>query len=547
MNKTNDLYSSHIFLFPFQWTQNDMMKTANSFNLSKIESHLDANYWEKYEFHFKIEDEINTYNDFQYFYSAVRDVLNLEQQLDNGMVNSLQFQYKGIKVNSEYIIRIIENEDLVLMIEDVTVNFYENGVGIFAFILNNYNEKDFDRILKINEYGRRIYPQFLGVSDNLTDDTKYNFLANEIELRNIESLQNKIIEDFSYYNNIENIRTKGYFHLPNHIQSLLGESFSGSDNIEAEIILSPIIDDRMFVISHFYNKELVNELSIYDTKKEEYAYRTSTKWYRYVFVDDSNPTCKSKPMLKKQLTEHTYDRWIEDGQLYGVSRYSFVLLTIDKGFIRNVISKHIKTIYFEMVMLCLLQRAYVIYFGNEIARISKNIKHTDKDIAKNRDDISFLSEEYIRFVNRIYFREITPQEQGIELYDMLQEHLRIEDHTKKLELEFAELNHLSEIIKTQESAKRNKLLQQLGAFFAVPAFILAFTNHEKIKELKPKRFELEWLPWMPKIALLLTIVLCSILVYHAVTNSNKHTRVWISIILAISTFFAYIYLFQNPF
>ncbi len=546
MEQTNNLYSTHIFMFPFQWKQNQLIKDSSSFDFSQLDSFIDTIYWEKYIFKFKIEDEINTYNDFQYFYSSVRDVLNLEHK-DNEQVDYLQYQYKGINENSEYVIRIIDNDDLVLQLFDITVNFYSNGVGVFSFHLNNVKENDFDRILKINEYGRRIYPQFLGIKGNLTNDTKYNFLANEIELRNIESLQSKIIEDFSYYNSIENVSTKGYFHLPMHIQSLLGENFSGNSKDESGIILSPIIDDRMFVISHIFNEELINELSIYDKKKEEYAYLTSTKWYRYVFVDDSNPTCKSKPMLKKQLTEHTYDRWIEDGQLYGISRYSFALLTNKSWFACNIVSKHIKTIYFEMVMLCLLQRAYVIYCGNEIARISKSIKHTDKDIAKNRDDISFLSEEYIRFVNRIYFREITPQEQGIELYDMLQEHLRIEDHTKKLELEFAELNHLSEIIKTQESAKRNKLIQQLGAFFAVPAFILTFTNHEKIKKLEPKRFELEWMSWMPEFALLLTIVLCSILVYHAVTNSNKHTRVWISIILAISTFFAYIYLFQNPF
>lgn len=546
--KHMETHSYHIFMFPFHWKQNQVTGNSVPLKFSQIEDLLDSNYWEKYKFQFKIKDEINTYNDFQYFYSSVREVLNLEHQVDNGKVDTLQFQYKGIKENSEYVIRILENNDyLVLQINDVTVNFYENGVGMFSFHLTNCNEDKFERILKINEYGRRIYPQFLGISANLTEATKKNFLAQEIELKNIKCEQSSIIEDFTYYDYIENISNKGYFHLPNHIQTLLGVNFGGNDNLETEIALTPIIDDRMFVICHYYNEELLNKLSIYDKKKEEYSYQTSSEWYRYIFIDDSNPSCRSQRMLKQQLLENTYDRWIEGGQLYGISRYSFVLLTDRSWYTKNIVINHIKTVYFEMVMLCLLQRAYVIYFGNEIARISKNVKDTDKQISKNRDDISLLSEEYIRFVNRVYFREITPQEQGIELYDLLHKHMRIEAHIKKLELEFVELNQLSEIIKTKENTRRNKLLQQLGAFFAVPAFILAFTNHEKIKTLEPIKCNPGWLPWVPEFALLITIILCSTMVYHAVTHSNKRLRVWISIILALAVFFAYIVFFQNPF
>jgi Mg2+ and Co2+ transporter CorA len=377
------------------------------------------------------------------------------------MVASLQYQYKNIDEKSKYVIGIVTEKDIELQIEDITVNFYEYGVGIFAFHLNNYNESDFNRILKINEYGRRIYPQFLGKSGDLTIDTKYNFLANKIELQNVISNYSQIIEDFSYYNSMRNIDEKGCFNLPNHIQCLLGNHFTGNNsNLEERdlINIAPIIDDRMFVITHLFDDGFLKELKTFNKKSGEYAYQKSKKWYRYVFVDDSNASCESRLMLKKLLTKHTYDRWIEktgkdkngevihSGQLYGLSRYSFVLLTGESGFTRNIISNHIKTMYFEMVMLSLLQRAYIIYFGNEVTRISKHLKHSDSDFSNCRKDISLLCLNYIRFVNRIYFREITPQEQGIELYDLLQKQMRIKEYVEDLDNEIQELNNYIETI-----------------------------------------------------------------------------------------------------
>lgn len=465
---TNQVKSHHVFLFPFHWglrSNNNKDETERS-ELSDIERFMDLEFWERYQFRFKVENGINTYNDFQYFYQAVRDVLNLEEY--NTQVACKQYQYKNIAEKSQYIISIKGEKEIVLQIEDITVNFYEYGIGILSFHLNNFNENEFNRILKINEYGRRIYPQFLGKNGDLTLDTKFNFLADRIELQNITSNYSQIVEDFSYYNSINNIENNGYFHLPNHIQCLLGGHFTGKSSFSCEkeqICISPIIDDRMFVISHLFDDELLIKHKVFNDHKEEYFYQTSSEWFRYIFVDDSKASCESRLMMKKLLTKHTYDRWIEKeteengelchtGQLFGLSRYSFVLLTGEGLFTRNIITNHIKTIYFEMVMLCLLQRAYIIYFGNEVSRISKRIKDAGINFSQFRKDISGLCLNYIRFVNRIYFREITPQEQGIELYELLQKQMRIKEYVEDLDKEIQELNNY---IETKEQSNLSRV------------------------------------------------------------------------------------------
>jgi hypothetical protein len=465
-----NLFSHHFFLFPFSWEHNTLKKDSkhslfDKTNINKIKEKINEFYWEAFNFSFKIDEKYNTYNDFIYFYDQVRDVLNLSREKTN--VNGLQYQYKNLTEESQYIISINGEKELVLRLKDVYVNFYESGVGIFVFYLENHSESDFNRILKINEYGRRIFPQFLGFKEPYTNETKWNFLSSKITLRNIVSTKSLIEEDFSYYDHLENLN-KEYFRLPNHIGDLLGEHFSGNPKQKDcdKIYLLPVLDDRMYVISHIYKQDLIKEFSEFNSKTNQYNYQTNLKWYRYLYIDDSSASCTSKNMIYKQLTSQSYDRWIESkdynekggmiaysGLLFGISRYSFVLLSGESDFNRNIIGSHIKNMYFQMVMLTLLQRTYLINFGNEIARIGKNL-HFKTMKTQNIKDINALYLLYIKYRNSIYYREVTSQEQGIELYDLLQQTLRIEPQVKDLDDELKELN---EYVQTLENTKLTKV------------------------------------------------------------------------------------------
>jgi len=79
--------------------------------------------------------------------------------------------------------------------------------------------------------------------------------------------------------------------------------------------------------------------------------------------------------------------------------------------------------YFKMVLLSLVYRASYLGFAYKITEISNKIE-ADNEIS---DDIEAIYKDYIKFINNIYFKEVTAQEQGIELFDMLIKHMTLKE------------------------------------------------------------------------------------------------------------------------
>ena len=91
--------------------------------------------------------------------------------------------------------------------------------------------------------------------------------------------------------------------------------------------------------------------------------------------------------------------------------------------------------------------------------------------------------QYRDFINRIYFREVTPQEQGIELYNMIQEHLKVEQQAKELEKEYEKCYHMIHSGETKEAAARMKIFTILGTLFVVPSFLFALLKSKYFADL----------------------------------------------------------------
>jgi hypothetical protein len=466
----NKIFSAHTFLFPFKWeikSKGDRYAISldKRTSLYEVDQLLSKDFWKEFKFEIKVEDGYNTFNEYSYFYDYVRDVLHLDPE--QYFINGKQYSYSGLSEDASYSIHILNEKTLKLSIKEASLNFLENGVGVFTFHLHNFETSSFDDILKINEYGRRIYPQFLGHTEPFTTGTKYSFLANKIILEGVSMIDNTMqAEDFSYYDNFTSIK-KNPIKLPNHIGGLLGNNFNASyDQLQAgQALISPILDDRMFVMSMIYNDDLLTEFKKYEGKEkndkktgEEYNYISNSKWYRYLFVDDSTESCHSKTMLPTLLKKHSYDRWIDKvekdgslgGQLFGITRYSFVWLLGKSKFNENIMQTHFNTIYFQLMLHALIQRSYVINFSSEVARITFKLGKKNLSPRKSHEDISKLYLQYIKFVNRVYFREVTPQEQGIELYEKLLEHMRVKEDVSDLKEEIMELNNYVDTMQQKE-------------------------------------------------------------------------------------------------
>jgi len=484
----SELHSYHIFLFPFKW------KIANS-SLEKFEETLiDKNHWNA-NCRFSIKS-LEDYNEYNYFYDFAREImydLDKEMQAESRIEKNMMrhFEHKKAK-GGKYIIHC-NSKRYELEIESVMLNVYDTGVGVLSFHLANREYAGFEDILHINQYGRRIFmPSFaynlqeVDVPNN--EQTDFDRGRNEItflmptyiELIN-EQQGFHLSENFQDYKNVGNFKHEPFL-IPQFIKGLFGNKqnnllplYNKLKRETDKVCIYPVLDDRMFTICWYGNDQASNELVA--KKRERHStklvYEESDKWYKFLFVDTSL-TCQNTPMLAEQIKNQTYTRWSGYGSLFGVSRYSFVLLTqAIPSLKRNNVSfllKHIQGIYYKMTELCLVQRASVLAFSDEVTEVSEQIKDGNaQNIEKITEEISDLYKNYIRFVNKIYFREVTAQEQGIEIYDLMQKILRIPEQVKDLDNEIGELHNYASI-------QEDKKLTHIATRFLPAGFLAALIS-----------------------------------------------------------------------
>jgi hypothetical protein len=442
------LYSYHTFMFPFIFDGEFIPKDDWDYQIFEIK-------------------ETKDYNEYIYFYKHVQDALyNLSDEEKNKKFTSKYYEYH--LQDGLYIINA-KGQKYELQLDGLSLRIFNNNVAILAFNLKNTKYFQPDDVLKINDFGRRIYPQFLS-KENFTKTTKDAFLAECITLKFDDN--EEIVEDFSYFDNIDNLQPK-QIHLPKFITKLLKNSFDITK-------VRHIIDDRMFVISQYNNDGLVSKLQKYDDENG-YIYENDDFWYRYIFVDGGEKTCQSRYMTKQFIKESTYDRWVEWGTLFGVSRYSFVALT-GSFYGKNILLPHMQTMYFQMFSLLLAYRATIIKFSDEI-----------QDITSQSDGISSktrrLYKKYLNFLNKLYFKEITAQDQGIELYNQAMKVMDIPKYMDDLDKEINELHSYVSMIEEKKTSQTLNILTYIGGVLLPPSLIAGFLGMNTLGEWEFKSGE----------------------------------------------------------
>jgi hypothetical protein len=420
-------YSYHIFYFPFKWELKDKKDKLFSerTNIENIKPDTFSN-WLYNPAPVDDREAGELYNEKNYYYKFVHPVL-----YDTGKRDSILKHYERKETQTGDVYYKIARKDktYTLHVDAMNLNLYATGVGMLTFFLRNEqeNQKSPEDILTINQYGRRIFPLFIG------DIAKRGQIAESLSIEGLYGNPDRYKEDFSGYT-CENSWKPACF-IENLIKDL-------SESIQIE----PVIDDRMFVNCWYGNNELSKkikngELNIDKSEpgKKEIFNDQDDFWYKYIFVDTDTVCCQNSELRKELTCRHTYKRWQEGGTLYGISRYSLVLLTDEEEFAKDVLLVHTRTLHSRMVELLLIQRASILKFSNETTNVSK-IFEDGKGYESMISEISSLYRAYIRFVNQIYFREIVAQDQGIELYQLMTDILDIENQIKDLDDEIEELH-----------------------------------------------------------------------------------------------------------
>lgn len=454
--RTHFMYSYHIFYFPFKWAKKDVtegtMTQLTDFSQIRF---LNNGKWvrpavaESQENDGNKTDKNNVsldaqvlYNEKNYYFRFVHDVLYDSGDGNDNLV--MHFERKEPQEKDvRYLIKVSGREKpYSLKVDAININLYKTGVGLMSFYLRNDDESQCDTrdILNINQYGRRILPPFWSE----VNAEKRQELSEYLEISGLDTEISK--EDFKSYTVDEP------WTATSMLDSLLKDL---TDNLT----LTPVIDDRMFVMSLYKNDDM-SRLSL--SAADAYSNPSSPFsefWYKYLFVDTGWPTCQNDEMMRDLLRSHTYLRWQKWNSLYGVSRYSFVYLT-NSG-VPSYLVDYFMTTYARMMEIALVQRASVLCFSNEVTTLTKR---GDWTLEKLSEHVDSLNEEYIRFINRMYFNELTSQDQGVELYGLIRQNLDIDSYVEELK---DEIEKLHDTISFKVERSRNEKAETLNFMAAI--------------------------------------------------------------------------------
>lgn len=515
------IISQHIFIFPFRITptpNTNEEASSNELKISHIVESFELGGWEYKPY--KV-DSCARYSEYYYFHEYVRKAIFEQREIEKDTNHDVISYYFERPVPEDSVMKLhIKGDDngksicfdYILKIHRLSLRLFSTYIGVLTIELYNYDYPLLQDILYINEYGRRIYPQFLP-DDCDINKVKNTFLANKIEFKcgDINSC-----EDF-----LPTVKfLDGQLFVADYITKLLGDSFI------KKFRFSPIIDDRMFTVCWYGNDNLIKSLQ--QPVAGRYKYEISDEWYSFVFIDCSVSGVSAGGKMKEDLIKQfTYSRWIHTGTLYGITRYSLMCLTNTSDFSYNVLRHNMERMYYQMAIILLAQRASILKFSDDVSKISgkienmkgKNEKERFKEIA---EEVKDLHSSFIHFVNRLWFTEVTPQEQGIEMYNMAVKNMGLVEQLNEVRQEIKELHEFVELeyekMKNEEDREINKRLDLLNkiVFLAIPLTVLAGIFGMNIFEQQDLNLFDKLLPNFPWIGGLVIFFVFAIILYWIV-------------------------------
>lgn len=500
----DDFYSKHIFIASFKLENNS--RDIISDNVWKEDFIDDVN---------TVGELVDNYANYNYFNKQAQDLIfNYEKNnTDKGDSKVVNYKFSSINSseNSKYIINVNEEKTYKLNLDKIILKEYEianKKIYLMMIYVTNNDYDSLSDIKNINQYGRRLYSPWIsldignGINTECPDDLKIHigdkFIYSNDKNDGKADLNYKNEEIFkynfddknkykSYSERLNSIRQKEVNdkndksiiknpHKSNLIQNILNYKKESKDE---KIKIELINPDRMYVGFYLKNNSLIErikkystEKQEYSTEKEEYAYlyddSLSDQLYALAYIDGGDATCQSKVMRKKLLQETIYDRWIDWGTIHTVTHNGFGCIASDRAPYESVIMPFL-TEYMEMMALVLLQRNLLLEFHLKAKELSPDF---------NSKKLENLQKDYVKFKTQVLLFEVTPQEQGYEIYRLMQKQLYIDEEKEKLD---DIMNSLYEVANIEHSIKLNKKIRCLTIIGVIVAIISLIISFEPVK------------------------------------------------------------------
>ena len=306
---------------------------------------------------------------------------------------------------------------------------------------------------------------------------------------------------------------------------------SGKADVHPEdddvLVIESFNDDRMYlhgtVVSDDIADNMKRALTPLDAENLMFNHHeyisTLSKWYGIISADNNweSSTCTNEKMLV-ELTERCTDtRWSGWGTFYGIT-YHCMLMLHNTG-APAYLTENMDWIYYQMFLIGILQRFSLQRFYREASGALQI--HDKKDKARR----SALKDSYLLFLNRIWFSEVTEQEQGRDLFHRLQENLEVKEDVAFLDQALEELSDREQ--KRLDSMISEQLLPMSvlgGIWAAVEMFstVLGWTGYRNVEGIE------SFIQFMDKLKVLCCVVVLFVIAVHVGNYLCHRIRYWIS-------------------
>ncbi|SEH08758.1 hypothetical protein [Candidatus Venteria ishoeyi] len=178
------------------------------------------------------------------------------------------------------------------------------------------------------------------------------------------------------------------------------------------------------------------------------------------------------------LQQQSLQRWNDMGIYSAYSTYANAQLGYGYFFNEIVGPTHIPFIYGRMFMLALFYQATLQHYNRHITCATVALSEQ-----KNLDSFRELRKGFIQFTNNYWFREVTSQVQGIEIFDLQTRALDLNTEYELIKDEMERADEYNQALRDQifnERAEKYSLVAFLVGLAAVIAAILALTDTSRL-------------------------------------------------------------------
>ena len=216
-------------------------------------------------------------------------------------------------------------------------------------------------------------------------------------------------------------------------------------------------DERTFLISLIRNSKLSDKIADYyddskaglqDTSNNHFvpvgkhqSMELMELLYAIAYVDQTHITCQNNEMKEKLLSEAIYDRWSGYGTIHAITKYSMICVTTKKQLVNDTVVRPFLEEYVYLFAIAFAQKKILEKFSEEMGKLAGKLRASRSIHLNTKFKLSSIQKKYVLFQNALMLKDVTLQDQGIDMYDQMKERFGIADMfeslTKQMEGMFA--------------------------------------------------------------------------------------------------------------